>query len=120
MTKEFMGRVTVIKLNDLTQDDLKRILREGDKSATRIQEEIFRKIGVKIRFTDGYIDKVAEKAFKKKTGARGLNGIVDESTWRAFNEVYQNEDVYSELVLNEESVEDSSKYKLIKKRKRSN
>ena len=49
MTNEFMGRVTVIKLNDLTLDDLKRILREGNESAIRIQETIFNKLGVKIK-----------------------------------------------------------------------
>ena len=115
MTNEFMGRVTVIKLNDLTLDDLKRILLEGDESAEKIQEEIFRKMGVKIRFTEGYTNKVAEKAMEKKTGARGLNGIVDESTWKAFEEVYKNEGVYSEVILTEETVEDNSKYQLVKK-----
>lgn len=118
MTNEFMGRVTVIKLNDLTLDDLKRILREGNESAIRIQETIFNKLGVKIKFTDGYIDSVAQKAYEKKTGARGLNGIVDESTWKVFEEVYENEGTYREAILTEETVEDNSKYKLVKVRRK--
>lgn len=116
MTDEFMGRVTVIKLNDLDVEDLKRVMLEGDESAIKIQEEIFRKLGVKIRFTDGYINKVAKKAYDKKTGARGLNGIIDESTWEAFEEVYQNPEIFSSVVLTEKTVDDSSKYRVYKKK----
>ena len=48
MTDEFMGRVTVIKLNDLDVDDIKRVMLESNESAIKIQEEIFKKLGVKV------------------------------------------------------------------------
>ena len=120
MTDEFMGRVTVVKLNDLDLNSIKRVMLESDESAMRIQKEIFEKLGVQITFTDGYINKVAENALAKKTGARGLNGIIDESTWKAFEEVYTNDGVYSEVILDEKTVSDNSSYQLIKKKIRSN
>lgn len=116
MTDEFMGRVTVIKLNDLDVKDLKRVMLESNQSALKIQEDIFNKLGVKITFTDDYINGVAEKALNKKTGARGINGIVDESTWKAFDEVYNHENEYSEVIFNKETIEDNTKYQLIKKK----
>ena len=51
-----------------------------------------------------------------KTGARALNGIIDESTWKAFDEVYCSNGEYSEVIFNEESVEDNTKYQLVKKK----
>ena len=117
MTDEFMGRVTVIKLNDLDVDDIKRVMLESDESAMKIQEEIFKKLGVKLTFTDGFTTEIAKQAEKKKTGARGLNGIIDAATWQAFEEVYKHQGDYEEVVLDENTVEDSSNYQLVKKKK---
>ena len=117
MTDEFMGRVTVVKLNDLDVDDIKRVMLESDESAIKIQEAIFNKIGVKLTFTDGFATEVAKKAEKKKTGARGLNGIIDEATWKAFDEVHSHMGVYEEVILDENTVEDASNYQLVKKKK---
>ena len=117
MTNEFMGRVVVVKLNDLSIEDLKRVLLESDQSAIKIQEEIFNKLGVKIKFTDDYINAVAKKAHDKKTGARGLAGIVDQSTWRAFDEVCSNVGTYKQVTFTEKVLEDNKQYKLTKNKK---
>ena len=116
MTDEFMSRITVINLKDLSVEDIKRIMLESDESAIKIQQEIFNKLGVKLTFTDGYTNAVAKNAYDKKTGARGLNAIVDESTWKAFEEVYSHENIYEEVILNEETTKDPNKYVLIKKK----
>lgn len=115
MTDEFMGRVTVIKMNDLDIKAIKRIMLESDESAIKIQQEIFNKLNVKLTFTDGYITAVATNAVDKKTGARGLNAVVDDSTWCAFDEVYSNMGLYSEVILDEKTVEDPTHYQLVKK-----
>ena len=116
MTDEFMGRVTVIKLNDLDVDDIVKIMKESDESAMKIQEEIFDKLGVKLTFTDDFALEVAKQAEKKKTGARGLNGIIDAATWQAFEEVYKHQGEYEEVVLDNKTVEDASHYQLVKKK----
>ena len=116
MTDEFMGRVTVIKMNDLDVDDIKRIMLESDQSAMRVQEEIFKKLGVKITFTDSYTTAIAKDAKSKGTGARGLNGIIDESTWRAFDEVYCHNGMYEEVILDEKTVHNPNSFQLVKKK----
>ena len=118
MTNEFMGRVVIVKLNDLSIEDLKNVLLKSEQSALKIEEDIFEKLGVKVKFTDGYINAVAEKAYKKKTGARGLGGIVDKSTWKALDEISNNPDVYKQVTFDEKSVEDSNQYKLTKIKKK--
>ena len=118
MTDEFMGRVNVVKLNDLDVEDIKRILDESDTSQIKIQERIFDKIGVKITFTDGCKTEIAKRAIEKKTGARGLNKIVSDTTWKAFKEVYSNAGTYREVIINENTVDDPENYQLVKRRGR--
>ncbi len=116
MTDEFMGRVTVIKLNDLDVDAIKRVMLESDESAMKVQEAIFKKLGVKLTFTDSYTTEIAKNAYEKNTGARGLNGIIDETTWKAFDEVYTHHGAYEEVILDDETVKDPSSFQLVKKK----
>lgn len=116
---EFIGRVAIIKLKDLDFDDIKRLMLESDESSLKIQEQIFKKLGVKVTFTDGYVNAIAKGAVDRKTGARGLNTVIDESTWEAYEEVYKksNRGKYSEVIFDEKTVEDSSHYQLVKRKK---
>ena len=115
MTDEFMGRTSIVKMNELDIDAIKRIMLESDESAVLIQQQIFDKLNVKLTYTDGYIDALAKAAYKKKTGARGLNTEVDNTTWCCFDEVYSNPGVYKEAILTEKTVENPKEYQLVKK-----
>ncbi len=112
---EFMGRVAVIKLNDLDVEAIKRVLLESDESALKKQERIFDKLGVKLTSTPEYVERIAREAVDRKTGARGINTVVDESTWAAFSDVYTNLGDYSEVVLTDRTVDDPHAYQKIKK-----
>lgn len=117
MPSEFMGRVAIVKLNELTLEDIKRILLESDESALEIQKKLFKELGVKLTASEGYIDEIAKQAIARKTGARGLNTVVDESTWEAYGDCYTNLGEYDEIVLEKETVSDPKQYqKVIKKR----
>lgn len=118
MTGEFMGRTLIVKMNDLDVNALKRLMLESDESAILIQQQIFSKLNVKLTYTDGYIDALAQDAYEKKTGARGLNTEVDNSTWCCFDEVYSNPGVYEEAILTEKTVENPEEYKLVKRVKK--
>ena len=118
MTDEFMGRVTVIPLDALDVDSIIRVMLESDESQIKIQEKIFEKLNTKITFTNGCLTKVAKNAVEKKTGARGLNGIIDSITWKAFDEVYTNPGKYKEVIITEDTIDDASNYQLVKKRGR--
>lgn len=116
MSKEFMGRVPVIvHLNDLDVDGIRRIILESDDSALKIQEEVFAELGVKLTTKDGYILSVANKALEKKIGARGLNKIITDSTWVAYDEVASHPGVYEEVILDSDTVENENSFQLIKK-----
>lgn len=113
MPDEFMGRMSVVKLNDLDLDDIKKILLESDESAIKRQERLFEKLGVKLTPGYDYINAIAEQAVERKTGARGINSVVDETTWEAYADAYSNLGAYSEIILGKETVDDPKQYKKV-------
>ncbi len=115
MTGEFMGRhPIVIHMNDLNINSNKRILLESNKSPLRKQILIFGQNGVKLSYTDEYIDAIAKKAYDTKRGARGLKKIIADTTWCAYSEIRFNPNVYKEVILTEETVQDNTKYEIVK------
>lgn len=77
---ELLGRVPVIvKLDDLTKSDLKRILVEPKNSIVRQYTTLLGYDGVDLKFTPKAITYIAEKAISKKTGARGLRSIMEDA-----------------------------------------
>lgn len=116
--KEFMGRVPVIvRMNNLNVDSIRRILLESEDSALKIQEEVFATHGVKLTTKDGYIISVAQKALEENIGARGLNKLISDTTWVAYDQVVSNPGVYDEVILSDETVANEEKFQLIKKKK---
>ena len=116
MPEEFMGRVSVIKLNDLDVQAIKRIMLESDESAIRIQKRLFEELGVKLTIGDDYIEAIASQAEQRQTGARGINNIVDDTTWVAYGDIYTHLGEYSEIILGKETVEDPKQYKKVLKK----
>lgn len=80
MIPELVGRFPiVIQLNDLTKEDLKRILVEPENSIVKQYKNLLGLDGVDITFDDSALKFIANKAFDNKTGARGLKTIIEKS-----------------------------------------
>jgi len=78
MIPELMGRIPVIvPLDDLTNEQLKRILLEPKNALMKQYEFIFKKNGKKLSFDNDAIDVVVEEAHKRKMGARSLRAIME-------------------------------------------
>lgn len=117
MTHEFMGRFPIrIKLNPHTVESFSRILKESDASTLKEEKNTFDKLGVKLNVTPEFIEKASSEALKLKTGVRGLMGCIEEATWVAFEDVYNNPDKYEEIVLTEETFDDPANYQKVLKK----
>lgn len=76
---EFIGRLPVItSLEPLTKEDLVKILVEPKNSITRQYEKLLAIEGVKLTFEKAALEALAQKAFEKGTGARGLRAIIEQ------------------------------------------
>jgi len=77
---ELVGRLTIISTIDyLDKDALMDILTKPRNAVTLQYQQILRNQGVELKFTRPALEAVAEKAMNRKTGARGLRSIIEES-----------------------------------------
>ena len=77
---EFIGRLPVIAtLDELDDQDLVRILKEPKNALTRQYQKLFEMEGVHLKFTDGALEAIAREALRRKSGARGLRAILEDT-----------------------------------------
>ena len=70
---EFIGRLPVrVVCEELSADDLYKIMKFSEGSILRQYERAFRAYGIEISFEDEALQLIAIEAAKEKTGARGL------------------------------------------------
>ncbi|MBP9003358.1 MAG: ATP-dependent Clp protease ATP-binding subunit ClpX [Candidatus Hydrogenedentes bacterium] len=78
MIPEFIGRVPVVAtLDDLTRDDLLRILTQPKNAMTKQYEKLLQLERVKLTFQPEALEAVADLAIQNETGARGLRSILE-------------------------------------------
>ena len=77
---ELVGRLSIIStIGNLNKEALMDILTKPKNAITLQYQQIFRNQGVSLKFTQPALEAVAEKALNRKTGARGLRSIIEES-----------------------------------------
>ncbi len=76
---EFVGRIPVIaRLEDLDVSALVRILKEPQNALIKQYKALFELDGVELEFDDGALKEIAQSAYDKGIGARGLRAIVEK------------------------------------------
>ncbi len=76
---EFIGRIPVIAtLNELTTEDLIRVLQEPKNAIIKQYQALFELDGMDLEFSDDALETIAELAQSKGVGARGLRGIIEK------------------------------------------
>ncbi len=75
---EFIGRVPVVThVDDLSEEDLVRVLTEPKNALVRQYQKLFAFEKVSLRFTNDALLAVAKAAIERKTGARGLRNVME-------------------------------------------
>ena len=75
---EFIGRLPVIvTLEELSEDALVRIIKEPKNALLKQYKKLLAMDGVELEMDDEAIKTVAKQAIERKTGARGLRGILE-------------------------------------------
>lgn len=77
---EFIGRLpTLAVLDQLDEAALIDILVRPKNAITKQYQKLFSYEGVDLKFTDKALKAIAETAIRRKTGARGLRGVIETS-----------------------------------------
>lgn len=104
---EMVGRLPVITtLDSLDKKALVRILTEPKNSLVKQYQKIFNIDGVNLKFTDAALEAIAQKAIDRKTGARGLRSIMEETLTGLMFDIPSDETVEA-VVIGEDCVNGS-------------
>ncbi len=105
---ELVGRLPVLTaLDGLDEEALIRILREPKDSIIKQYTKLFALDGVELDFDEGALTAIADKAIKRKTGARGLRSIMEDILTPLMYEI-PSDPTITKVTITKESVEDSS------------
>jgi ATP-dependent Clp protease ATP-binding subunit ClpX len=109
---EFVGRLPVIAtLEDLDTPALTRILTQPKNALTKQYKKLFESDHVSLSFTDDALQAIAEKAIERKTGARGLRAILEETLLDLMYEVPDDETL-AEVLIDSDVVKNKAAPKL--------
>ena len=76
---EFVGRLPIVaSLQELTEDDLVRILTEPRNSMIRQYQKLLRMENIDLEFAPEALRELAREALARKTGARGLRALLEK------------------------------------------
>ena len=96
---EFVGRLPVIAtLRELDEDALIRILTEPKNSLAKQYSKLIEMEGAELELRQDALVAIAEKAMKRKTGARGLRSILEQTLLDTMYELPSIEDVQKVVV----------------------
>lgn len=110
---EFVGRIPVIAtLNELSIDDLIRVLKEPKNAIIKQYSALFELDGIELEFSEDALESIARKAKENGVGARGLRGIIEKIMLPLQYELPSKSDV-EKCVITKEFIEDGKDVTLI-------
>ncbi|HHJ4950180.1 TPA: ATP-dependent Clp protease ATP-binding subunit ClpX [Streptococcus pyogenes] len=106
---EFIGRLPVVAaLEQLNTSDLIKILTEPRNALVKQYQALLSYDGVELAFDKEALEAIANKAIERKTGARGLRSIIEETMLDIMFEIPSQEDV-TKVRITKAAVEGKSK-----------
>jgi ATP-dependent Clp protease ATP-binding subunit ClpX len=113
---EFIGRLPVVAtIEDLDEKALVKILIEPKNALVKQYQTLFKMENIDLRFNDAALHEIAKKAILRKTGARGLRTILEDTLLDLMYEVPSMENV-SEVVIDEKVVKSKAAPKVVYKK----
>ncbi|MBQ4259186.1 MAG: ATP-dependent Clp protease ATP-binding subunit ClpX, partial [Lachnospiraceae bacterium] len=114
---EFVGRVPIcVTLRGLDKEALVRILKEPKNALIKQYRKLFGMDGVELSFEEDAVEAIAEKAFQRKTGARGLRSIVESILMDTMYEIPSDETI-QECIITKDTVTEAAAPKVIRDEK---
>lgn len=114
---EFIGRLPVnVTLEELDEKALVQILTTPKNALIEQYKYLLELDGIKLTFEDDAIKEIAKDAVEKKSGARGLRGILEKTMLDVMFEMPSREDV-EEVIITKDAVKGIEPATVIKKNK---
>ena len=113
MIPEFVGRIPVMAaLEPLDEEALMEILTQPRNALVRQYQKLLKMDSIQLEFEEAAIRAIAQEAYRRKTGARALRGIVEELMLEVMYELPSRKDV-QKCIVTREMVEKRSTAELL-------
>ena len=110
---EFVGRLPVlVTLESLDTDALVSILKEPKNAIVKQYRRLFELDNVELEFKEDALKAIADEAIKRKTGARGLRAIVEETMMDIMFEIPSREDIVK-VIITKDTIEKKEKPEMV-------
>ncbi|NLD18659.1 MAG: ATP-dependent Clp protease ATP-binding subunit ClpX [Clostridiales bacterium] len=110
---EFIGRLPVmVTLEELSKEALIEIITEPKNALIKQYKKLFKMDNVELEITIDAIEAIAQKALERKTGARGLRGIMERTMTNIMYELPSRDDV-QKCIITRETVEADKEPELV-------
>jgi ATP-dependent Clp protease ATP-binding subunit ClpX len=110
---EFIGRLPVnAMLQELDEEALVQILTKPKNAITKQYQKLFEFDGIELEFEEDALLEVAKTAINKKTGARGLRSILEQTMLDVMYEIPSNEKI-SKCIVTKASIEGTESPRLV-------
>ena len=107
------GRVPiVVTLNSLDETALMKILVEPKNSLVKQYKKLFELDGVQLDFKEDALEAIAKKSLERKTGARGLRAIMEDTMMDLMYEI-PSDNTTKECVITKDAVEKKAEPEII-------
>jgi ATP-dependent Clp protease ATP-binding subunit ClpX len=104
---ELVGRLPVVAtLSELSEDALMQILTEPKNALVKQYNKLFGMEGVELEIRPSALKAIAKKALARKTGARGLRSILEQSLIDTMFELPNSTNV-EKVVVEESTIEEN-------------
>ena len=106
---EFVGRLPIIAtLEELDRKALTQILTEPKNALVKQYKKLFKLDNVELEFEKEALDCIVDKAIERKTGARGLRSIIEETMRDIMYEIPSNPKI-EKCIVTKETIEKGEK-----------
>jgi ATP-dependent Clp protease ATP-binding subunit ClpX len=110
---EFVGRMPIIGvLNELDKEALKQILTEPKNALLKQYKKIFSFEDVELNFQQDAIEEIAQIAYEKESGARGLRAVLEKIMLELMYDIPSNEGI-SKVTVSGDMVTGRKKAKIV-------
>ena len=110
---EFIGRLPIIAtLRELDKKALVEIMTKPKNALVKQYKKLFDIDGVDLEFSEDALEAIVDKAIERKTGARGLRSIMEETMRDVMYEIPSNPKI-TKCTINKETVLENKKPEIV-------
>ena len=101
---EFVGRLPIVtSVDELDEEALIEVLTKPKNALIKQFQKVLKLDNVELSFTAGALESIAQLAMNRKTGARGLRSILEDTLLDVMYEIPSRDDI-KKIVINKETV----------------